>query len=264
MRNYILIFLTFITLSIFAQSLDYPANYAKAPRFKALIYYSEDVESAHQDFANDAIDFFKHLNYGDGFILDITTSLSNFEYESLKEYSAIIALNISPSSPKERELFEKYMENGGGWIGFHAAGYNDINTGWPWFNNFLGCGTFFCNNWPPQPVLVELNTMDSPITKNLPESFVAPDSEWYQWNPSPSENPQVEIIASLSQKNYPLGIKDIIYSGKFPIVWRNKAYRMIYLNYGHGDREFSDATQNLLTLNAFRYIISQDPNGNPF
>lgn len=245
-------------------SENYSANYAKAPRFKAILYYSKNVEEAHLDFALQAIDFFKRLNYGDGFILDTITSLNEIEYEKLKEYSIIISLNISPADKKEREIFEKYMENGGGWLGFHAAGYNDINTNWSWFNDFLGCGQFYCNNWPPQPALIEVNKTDSPITYNLPSMFVVPDSEFYQWNPSPANNPDVEILVSLSNKNYPFGIKDIIYDGDFPIVWRNKNYRMVYLNYGHGDREFSDATQNLLTINAFKCVVSLDPKGNPF
>lgn len=82
--------------------------------------------------------------------------------------------------------------------------------------------------------------------------------------PTPRKNPEVEVFASLSPKNYPFGIKDIVYYGDFPIAWRSKNYRMIYLNYGHGDTGFSDDTQNLLTLNAFRYVVSLDPKGNPF
>ena len=109
---------------------------------------------------------------------------------------------------------------------------------------------------------VDLNT--HPVTKNLPSSFVVPASEWYQWKPSPRENPNVEVLLSLSQKNYPLGIKDVVYYGDFPVVWTNKKYRMIYLNTGHGDEEFIDATQNLLLVNAFRWVVSQDQNGDPF
>ena len=30
------------------------------------------------------------------------------------------------------------MEAGGAWMGFHAAGYNDKDTGWLWFVDFLG------------------------------------------------------------------------------------------------------------------------------
>lgn len=242
----------------------YPANYAGAPRFKALVYYSEHVEEAHVQFAKQSVEFFKRLNYGKGFNLDVTVSLSDYPYEKLKEYDIVVMLNNSPNSPAEREAFQKYMENGGGWMGFHAAAYNDRNTKWPWFVDFLGGGVFYCNNWPPQPVKLTIDNRSHPVTKNLPESFVAPESEWYMWNPSPRKNKDVEVLVSLSPDNYPLGIKDVIYFGDFPVVWTNKKYRMIYLNMGHGDDEYSDATQKLLFINAFRWVLSQNPKGDPF
>lgn len=52
--------------------------------------------------------------------------------------------------------------------------------------------------------------------------------------------------------------------GDFPIVWANRNYRMVYLNMGHGDEEFIDPTQNLLLVNAFRWVVSTDKRGNPF
>lgn len=242
----------------------YPANYAKAPRFKALIYYTQHAEEAHVQFAEQATQFFKKLNYGDGFVLDITTDFSKYPYEKLKEYNVVVMLNTTPGSKAERTAFEQYMDNGGGWVGFHAAAYNDKNTNWPWLVKFLGGGVFYCNNWPPQPVLVEVDNAEHPVTKNLPASFVAPASEWYQWTPSPRENKDIEVLLSLSPKNYPLGIKDVVNFGDFPIVWTNKNYRMIYLNMGHGDEEFIDGTQNLLLVNAFRWVVSQDKKGDPF
>lgn len=265
MKHLLILLFTACTLLTYAQVPEgYPANYAKAPRFKALIYYTQHAEEAHVQFAEQATTFFKKLNYGDGFVLDITTDFSKYPYEKLKEYNVIIMLNTSPNTKAERDAFEQYMENGGGWIGFHAAAYNDKNTHWPWFVKFLGGGVFYCNNWPPQPVLVEVDNEEHPVTKNLPASFVAPASEWYQWTPSPRQNKDVEVLLSLSPKNYPLGIKDVVNFGDFPIVWSNKNYRMIYLNMGHGDEEFIDGTQNLLLVNAFRWVVSKDKSGNPF
>lgn len=265
MKHLLILLFTACTLLTYAQVPEgYPANYAKAPRFKALIYYTQHAEEAHVQFAEQATTFFKKLNYGDGFVLDITTDFSKYPYEKLKEYNVIIMLNTSPNTKAERDAFEQYMENGGGWVGFHAAAYNDKNTHWPWFVKFLGGGVFYCNNWPPQPVLVEVDNEEHPVTKNLPASFVAPASEWYQWTPSPRQNKDVEVLLSLSPKNYPLGIKDVVNFGDFPIVWSNKNYRMIYLNMEHGDEEFIDGTQNLLLVNAFRWVVSKDKSGNPF
>ena len=241
----------------------YPANYARAPRFRALVHYEPHAEEAHVQFDKQAIEFFHKLTYGEGWHMDVTTSLADYPYEKLKDYSIIISLNAAPNG-KQREAFEQYMENGGGWIGFHASAYNDRNTHWPWFNKFLGCGAFYCNNWPPQPALVECDTQEHPVTCSLPQSFVAPASEFYQWNPSPRKNPDVEVLLSISPKMYPFGLKDVVKFGDFPIVWTNKKYRMVYLNMGHGDEGFIDATQNLLFVNAFRWVVSRDPKGDPF
>lgn len=72
------------------------------------------------------------------------------------------------------------------------------------------------------------------------------------------------MLLSISPDNYPFGIKDVVKFGDFPVVWTNKAYRMIYLNMGHGDTEFTDATQKLLFVNAFRWVVSQSKKGDPF
>ena len=247
-----------------AEEEGYPANYARAPRFRALVHYEPGAEEAHVQFDKQAIDFFHKLTYGEGWLMDVTTSLADYPYDKLKDYSIIISLNAMPGGKARREAFQQYIENGGGWMGFHASAYNDRNTHWPWLNEFLGCGAFYCNNWPPQPALVECDTQDHPVTCSLPKSFVAPASEFYQWSPSPRKNPDVEVLLSISQKMYPFGLKDVAKWGDFPIVWTNKKYRMIYLNMGHGDEGFIDATQNLLFVNAFRWVVSRDPKGDPF
>ena len=118
----------------------YPANYANAPRFKALVYYTQHAEAAHYQISLQAVEFFKKLNYGDGFVLDFTMDLSPYTYEKLKEYSVVVMLDGYPNTKAERDAFEKYMENGGGWVGFPVAAYNDKHTNWPWFVDILGGG----------------------------------------------------------------------------------------------------------------------------
>jgi type 1 glutamine amidotransferase len=247
-----------------AASAGYPANYAREPRFKALVWYTKHAEPAHVEFAERGVEFFRRLNYGDGFVLDVATDTAVFTDENLSRYDIVVMLNASPGEKQAREAFERYMENGGGWMGFHAAAYNDRNTGWPWLVDFLGGGVFLCNNWPPQPVKLDVDDNTHAVTRNLPAAFIAPESEWYQWGPSPRETEGVKVLISLSPDNYPLGIKDVVRWGDWPVVWTNTRYRMIYLNTGHNGAVFSDATQNLLFVNAFRWVVSLDPKGDPF
>ena len=244
---------------------DRQADYAGSRiRFKVLIHYTEYAEEAHVQFAHQTISFFQKLTVGNGFEVDVTTDLKDHALDELLKYDVLISANSAPHSPQERRLFEEYMENGGGWIGFHAAAYNDRNTNWPWFLEFIGGGVFKCNNWPPQPALVKLDTRRHPVTKNLPREFVIPASEFYQWTPEPRSNKDIKVLLSLSEKNYPIGLKDIVYGGDWPLVWTNKNYRMIYLNMGHGDESFIDAEQQLLFINALRWIVSTNLAGNPF
>ena len=65
MKHLLILLFTACTLLTYAQVPEgYPANYAKAPRFKALIYYTQHAEEAHVQFAEQATTFFKKLNYG--------------------------------------------------------------------------------------------------------------------------------------------------------------------------------------------------------
>jgi uncharacterized protein len=238
--------------------------YAQFPRFKVLAFYSRHVEKAHVEFANDAIVFFKDLTIGNGFVFDTTSNMNDLNEGKLKNYQLVMMLNDFPQSQQQREAFKTYMENGGGWYGFHVAAYNDRDTHWPWLVDFLGGGVFYRNNWPPMPAKLTIDDAKHPVTKGLPETFVAPINEWYQWKPSPRERKNIKVLVSLSPDNYPFGLKDIVPDGDFPVVWTNTDYRMIYLNMGHGRHIFSDATQNRLIIAALRWIIATDKKGNVF
>ena len=237
---------------------------AQFPRFKMLAFYSTKVEKDHVDFAKAAIFFFKDLTKGNGFVFDTTSNMADLNDEKLKDYSVVMMINDFPHSPAQRAAFEKYMENGGGWFGFHVAAYNDKSTKWPWLLDFLGGGVFYRNNWPPMPakLLVDDQTHDG--TKGLPETFVSPINEWYHWNPSPRERKNIKVLVSLSPENYPLGLTDIVPDGDLPVVWTNTDYRMIYMNMGHDENVFGDATQDMLIINGLRWIVASDRKGNVF
>jgi len=249
---------------IFLLLLSISSLNAQFPRFKALAFYSDEVEPAHVEFAHDAIQFFEELSSGEGFVFETTQRMDDLMAEKLKDYSVIIMLNDFPHTDEQRKAFQKYMEEGGGWFGFHFAGYNDRTTNWPWFLDFLGGGVFWRNNWPPMPAKLLINNALHQVTWALPKTFVSPINEWYQWKPSPRLNPDVEVLVSLSEDNYPFGLKDIIPDGDCPVVWTNKNYRMIYMNMGHGNRIFTDPTQNMLIISGFRWVVESDQKGNVF
>src|SRR5580704_4332788 len=100
------------------------ANSRTRARFQVLAFYSTDVESDHVKTANDALDFYRGLAAKNNFVFDATTDWGKLNDKDLKLYNLILWLNEFPKNAEQRAAFEKYMEHGGGWIGFHVAGYN--------------------------------------------------------------------------------------------------------------------------------------------
>ena len=227
---------------------------AQQPAFRVLAFYSKHVEADHVEFAEQALPFFENLAKKDHFLFTATTWFGDLNAANLKRYQLVVWLDDMPSRPAQRAAFKNYMRNGGAWLGFHIAGYNDSATHWPWFVQFLGGAVFDSNSWPPLPATLAVNDPKHPVTAGLPPSFVAPANEWYIWKPNPRASDHVKVLLSLKASNYPLGWKDTLVAGDLPVVWSNTRYRMLYLNMGHGDKIFTSATQNHLVENAVLWL----------
>lgn len=230
---------------------------AKEPEFKVLAFYSTDVEPDHVKTAKDALAFYGELATKNNFVLDTTTDWTKLNESDLKPYRMILWLNDFPKTPEQRAAFQKYMENGGGWIGYHVAGYNDKDTHWPWYVDFLGGAVFYTNNWPVKPAKLRIDDAHHPVTAGLPATYDSPANEWYLWKPSPREDSRVHVLVTLDPSNYPIGVKDVITEGDLPVVWTNAKYRMLYINMGHGPAVYGDATQNRLFSNAILWVGHQ-------
>jgi uncharacterized protein len=237
-------------------SAAYPAL-SQRSTFKVLAFHSTKVEPDHVAFSKDLRAYFAEVADTADFTFDTTTDWTNLNDTLLRNYQVIMWVNDFPHTEEQRGSFERYMEKGGGWMGFHVAGYNDKTTSWPWFVDFMGGAVFHTNSWPPLPARLILDDPSHPVVGRVPPALASPVNEWYQWKPSPRENKDVRVLATLDPLNYPLGIKDILTGGDTPVVWTNTRYKMIYLNMGHGDQVMSDYLQNKLITDALLWVAGQ-------
>jgi type 1 glutamine amidotransferase len=250
-------------LMILAFWLPLHVSLAQPRAFRVLAFYSTNVEQDHVDFARQALGFYASKARKGHFAFTSTTNWDDLNVVRLKSVDVVLWLNDSPHTQGQRSAFEDYMQHGGGWLGFHVAAYNDADTNWPWFVEFLGGGVFYGNNWPPLPALLHVDDETSTVTKHLPAQFMSPANEWYIWKPSPRLNENVKVLVTLDPSNYPLGLKDTVLAGDLPVVWSNTKYRMVYMNMGHGDKIFADVHQNhifedaLLWLHSTRKVTSK-------
>jgi len=230
------------------------AAHAQPPSFRVLAFYSENVEHDHVDFAHQALRFYSAAAQRDHFEFASTRNWDDLNPANLAHYQLILWLDDFPHTPQQRATFQQYMEHGGGWLGFHIAAYNDGDTHWPWFVQFLGGAVFYSNNWPPLPAILTVDDRSHPIAKNIPGTFLSPANEWYIWKPSPRLSNDVKVLLTLSPANFPLGLKDVLAVGDVPVVWTNTRYRMLYMNMGHGDRIFTSDQQNRLLEDAILWV----------
>jgi len=229
--------------------------FSQAEQTRVLAFYSTNVEPDHVAFAKQAVQFYAKRADRDGLDFESTTNWDDLNSERLKNVKLVLWLDDFPHTEAQRRAFEAYMNHDGGWLGFHVAAYNDAETHWPWFLDFLGGGVFYGNNWPPLPATLNVDDKASPIARHLPAQFKSPANEWYSWKPSPRVNKDVKVLLTLDKTNYPLGFKDILNGGDIPVAWTNTKYRMIYMNMGHGDKIFTDENQNRLFDDALLWLI---------
>ena len=154
---------------------------------------------------------------------------------------------------RQRAAFQKYMENGGGWMGFHFAGFaltpSKYPQNWDWYHNeFLGSGSYVGNTWRPTSAILRVEDTRHPATMGLPETFQSAPNEWYKWTDDLRRKPGIKILASIDPASFPLGTgpkkHEIWHDGYYPVVWTNQNFRMVYFNMGHNDLDLAPNRTN--------------------
>jgi hypothetical protein len=74
---------------------------------------------------------------------------------------------------------------------------------------------------------------------------------------SMSRHPDVKVLLTLDGSNFPLGVKNTLSGGDIPVAWINTKYRMVYVNYGYGDRVYSAPPLATMIDNILRWLLSR-------
>ncbi len=227
-----------------------------APAFKVIAFYTGKEDPAHISFVHEANAWFPKIAAQYNFTYDATTNWSELNATFLAQYQVVLFLDTRPDDPAQRAAFQKYMENGGAWMGFHFAGFaltpSDFPQNWDWYHQeFLGCGQYVGNTWRPTSAVLRVEDRGHPATKHLPETFKSAPNEWYKWSNDLRTNAEITILLSIDPASFPLGTGpkpyEIWHEGYYPVVWTNKRYKMIYANMGHNDIDYEHKTNKELS-----------------
>lgn len=230
------------------------ALHAQQAKFKVISFYTQRNDLAHISFVHEANKWFAEQAVKYRFTYDSTNDWNNLNEQFLSQYKVVLFFDTRPDSAIQREAFQKYMENGGSWMGFHFAGFaltpSDFPQNWDWYHNtFIGAGQYVSNTWRPVSAILKVEDRKHPSTKHLPETFKTAPSEWYKWEKDLKQNPDIDVLMSVDPKSFPLGTKsdETWHSGYYPIAWTNKKFHMIYTNMGHNDMDYEGKTNAQLS-----------------
>lgn len=247
----------FFSLLIICCTCQMVIGQKKNPDFKVIAFYTARNDLAHISFVHEANRWFPKIAAQYNFEYDSTNDWNNLNLTFLSNYQVVLFLDTRPDDSLQREAFKSYMEHGGGWIGFHFAGFalnnSDFPQNWNWYHNvFIGAGQYKGNTWHPTSAILRVEDRTHPATKDLPETFKSSPNEWYSWEKDLRQNPDIKILLSIDSSSFPLGNGpkpyEIWHSGYYPVVWTNKNYRMLYVNMGHNDIDYDNKTNKELSF----------------
>ena len=219
----------------------------KVSSFQVIGFYTAKNDAAHISFVHEANNWFTKISGKYGFSYDSTSDWNKLTAAFLSHYQVVVFLDTRPDGMEQRTAFQTYMENGGGWIGFHFAAFaltpSEFPQNWNWYHDiFLGSGQYVSNTWRPVAAVLRVEDHCHPVTANLPATFTSSPNEWYRWEHDLRCKPFIHILVSIDTASFPLGTgpkpSEIWHSGYYPVVWTNTQFRMIYFNMGHNDIDY--------------------------
>lgn len=222
--------------------------------FRAIAFFTGKNDLAHISFVHEANKWFHQLSKQHHFSFDSTSDWNMLNDSVLSRYQLVIFLDTRPDSQPHREAFQRYMEKGGAWLGFHFAAFaltpSAYPQNWDWYHEtFLGTGEYDGNTWRPTAAILKVADKKHPVTKGLPGTWKSAPNEWYKWKNDLRRNPDIRILLLVDTSSFPLGTgpkpHEIWHSGFYPVAWTNTKYRMVYFNMGHNDMDYGGTDKAL-------------------
>jgi cytochrome c len=209
---------------------------AQKPRFRALVfsrvtnYYHESIPSG--------IAAIRKLGTEHRFEVVASDDPAQFNDQQLATFDVVV-FNNTNSTPKagallnadQRASFQKYIRNGGGFVGIHSA--SGTERDWEWYGQLMGA--FFKVHPDIQELTVNVEDPGHPSTRNLPRTWRRTE-EPYDFLTNPRG--RVRVLAAYDPASY----KGHTMGADHPIAWCHvfEGGRSWYTAMGHAPSAYTD------------------------
>ncbi len=232
----------------------------------AILVFSKTNAFRHEEAIPPGNALFAQLAKDNGWGYFQTENGAAFSPEILGKFDAVVFNNVSGDvfSTAQQAAFKSFVENGGGYVGLHAAG-DSSHEGWPWYQNDLIGAKFTMHTMSPQfqQATVHLENGAHPLAAGLPATW-ARTEEWYSFEKSPRSE-GYPIVATVDERTYnPVGMfgQNLRMGADHPVAWWHcqARGRVFYTAFGHRAEAFAEPETRTLLNNALVWATRQKGN----
>jgi cytochrome c len=197
----------------------------------------------------DGVTAIRRLGRRHGFAVDDTADPARIG-QGLAGYRAVVFLSTTGDllDPGQQAALERYLRDGGGWVGVHGAA--DAEYDWPWYGGLVGA--WFRRHPAVQRATVRPAPGASALAGTLPPRWERRD-EWYDFTADPRG--RVRVLATVDESTYTGGGM----GAGHPIAWCQEydGGRAWYSAMGHTGESFTEPPFLAHLLAGIRYAAGQ-------
>jgi type 1 glutamine amidotransferase len=176
-----------------------------------------------------------------------SAALDSVDFSSL-DAMVFLCTTLDIFNSQQEALVKNYIQNGGGYVGIHAAA--DTEYDWPWYGQLVGAYFESHPEGTPRATLTTLET-DTQFTNHLPASWSI-DDEWYNYT---FQNEALIPLLNLEESSYVGGTN----GNTHPITWYHDfdGGRSFYTGLGHKRTTYEDPRFIQLIQKGLVYAMGQ-------
>ena len=222
-------------------------NDVHAQKLSKVVVFSKTEGYRHQSIEK-GIESIINLGKENHFLVQATEDADEL-ISILKNCKAVIFLSTTGDvlDDEQQEKFKKFINNGGGFVGVHAAA--DTEYKWPWYGKMIGA--YFESHPKQQEAIIDIINNKHPSTYFLEEKWTKFD-EWYNYK---DINLNIKVLMNLDEKSYTGGK-----NGKnHPIAWYHEyeGGKVFYTGLGHTKESYIDSVFLKHLLGGIQYAMGE-------
>ena len=208
---------------------------------KRVLIYTKNGEGYVHENIPASVKCLKSICADNQWACEVTDDAAVFTPGKINAFDAVVFSNTNNETfgtDEQKEVFQAYIQNGGGFVGIHSACGSERT--WPWF--WANLGGKFVRHPPLQPFDIKIIDHQHPSTSHLGDIWKWED-ECYFMN---ELNPDIHVLIAADlrtiddpeMEKYP----GRIFGDYFPLAWCQEydGGRQWYTALGHKDEHYQD------------------------